>query len=105
LFYIKIFVIVNLSKIRFGNKNAIPLPLEAMVVFKVGTTLIKRWLSSYRASGSTGGGYTSGNRSVRKIDPPKLESYLEKHPDAFLKEIAQEFSCCIEAAWKKHGVT
>jgi len=69
-------------------------------VFKVGSTSIKRWLASYKASGSTGGGYTAGNRISKKIAPEKLESYMNEHPDAFLKEIASVFSCCIEGARK-----
>jgi transposase len=73
---------------------------EAATVFKVGTTSIKRWITSYEASGSTGGGYTVANRSSKKIDPEKLEAYMKEHPDAFLKEIAEAFSCCIEAARK-----
>jgi transposase len=73
---------------------------ETAAVFKVGTTSIKRWLATYEATGSTGGGYTTGNRSPKKIAPEKLEAYMNEHPDAFLKEIAHAFSCCIEAARK-----
>ena len=73
---------------------------EAAQVFKVGTTSIKRWIAVYEATGSTGGGYTVSNRSPKKIDPAKLEAYMNEHPDAFLKEVADTFSCCIEAARK-----
>jgi transposase len=73
---------------------------EARTVFKVGTTSIKRWIAAYEATGTTGGGYTVANRSARKIDPVKLEAYMTEHPDAFLKEIAETFSCCIEGARK-----
>ena len=73
---------------------------EAAEVFGVGTTSIKRWLGAYEATGTTGDGYTVGNRSAKKIDPGKLETYMNEHPDAFLKEIAQAFSCCVEAARK-----
>jgi hypothetical protein len=73
---------------------------EASSVFKVGVASINRWLSSYKASGSTGGGYMVGDRGYKKIAPDKLIAYMDAHPDAFLKEIAQEFSCCIEAARK-----
>ena len=71
---------------------------EAAAVFNVGTTSIKRWIALYEASGSTGGGYTVANRNPKKIDPEKLSAYMNEHPDAFLKEIALEFSCCIESA-------
>jgi transposase len=29
----------------------------------------------------------------RKIDPQKLEQYIKEHPDAYLKELAQQFNC------------
>ena len=73
---------------------------ETSKVFKVGTTSIKRWIALYEAKGSTGGGYTISNRSPKKIEPEKLKAYMNEHPDAFLKEIANAFSCCIEAARK-----
>jgi len=73
---------------------------ETSKVFKVGTTSIKRWVAAYAVSGSTGGGYTVGNRLAKKIDPEKLEAYMNEHPDAFLKEIASVFSCCIEGVRK-----
>jgi len=73
---------------------------EAAKVFKVGTSSIKRWISAYDEAGSTGGGYTVSSRKARKIDPVKLAAYMDEHPDALLKEIAIEFSCCIEAARK-----
>ena len=73
---------------------------ETAKVFKVGTTSIKRWIAAYEATGSTGGGYTPSNRKPKKIDPEKLEAYMNEHPDAFLKEIADMFSCCIESARK-----
>ena len=40
---------------------------ETAALFKVGTTSIKRWLAAYKAMGSTGGGYTTANRSPKKI--------------------------------------
>ena len=60
---------------------------ETAALFKVGTTSIKRWLAAYKAMGSTGGGYTTANRSPKKIDPEKLGAYMNKHPDAFLKSV------------------
>lgn len=38
---------------------------------------------------------------VKKIDPKKLKDYIEKNPDAYLKEIAQEFNVCPEAIRKR----
>jgi len=73
---------------------------ETAGVFGVGTTSIKRWTASYNAKGTTGGGYTVANRGFKKIDPERLEAYMDDHPDAFLKEVAEEFSCCVEASRK-----
>ena len=36
----------------------------------------------------------------RKIEPKKLKAYLEQHPDAYLKEIAQVFECSDVAVLK-----
>ena len=73
---------------------------ETATVFNVGTTTIKRWVASYKASGTAGGGYTVANRSAKKIDPGRLDALMNERPDAFLKEIAATFSCCVEAARK-----
>jgi len=29
----------------------------------------------------------------RKINPQKLKQYVEEHPNAYLKELAQQFNC------------
>jgi len=36
----------------------------------------------------------------KKIDPEKLKTYMERHPDAYLKEIAEEFGCSAPAVLK-----
>ena len=36
----------------------------------------------------------------RKIDPKKLEEYLNEQPDAYLREIAWVFGCSIAAVSK-----
>jgi transposase len=56
------------------------------------------------------GGYEKRplNRSFKKIDPVRLESYVAKHPDAYLTEIAEEFGCgesAVRKALKKLGIT
>jgi len=82
---------------------------EASDVFNVGTATISRWLDEYRKTGVIGGGYTEPiRRPPRKIEAEKLAAYMKAHPDAFLREIAQEFSCCIEAvrkALERNGYT
>ena len=71
---------------------------EASRVFNIGTTSIKRWLADYKTTGTAGGGYTVSGRPPKKIWPEKLAAYLNEHPDAFLWEIAQVFSCTAESA-------
>ncbi|MDR1992828.1 MAG: transposase [Nitrososphaerota archaeon] len=44
----------------------------------------------------------------RKIDPQKLKTYTEQHPDACLKEIAQQFNCKASSVYNalvKHKLT
>ena len=36
----------------------------------------------------------------RKIDPEKLKEYVEHRPDAYLKEMAEEFGCSEVAIFK-----
>ena len=36
----------------------------------------------------------------KKIDPDKLKKYIEEHPDAYLREIAEEFGCSVNAVSK-----
>jgi len=36
----------------------------------------------------------------KKLDPEKLKVYIERHPDAYLKEIAEEFRCSAPAVLK-----
>ena len=73
---------------------------ETSIVFDVCTATIKRWVAKFKTSGSPGGGYKTGHRAAKKIPSEKLVAYMEKHPDAFLKEIAEEFFCSVGAARK-----
>ena len=81
---------------------------ETSKTFKIGTTTIKRWVKEYKETGLIGSGYTVANRKAKKIDPEKLETYMNEYPDAFLREIAAHFSCCLESvrkALKRIGYT
>ena len=33
-------------------------------------------------------------RTFRKLDPEKVRLYFAQHPDAYLREAAEEFECC-----------
>ncbi len=46
--------------------------------------------------------------SPRKLPLDKLEAFVNQHPDAFLREIAEHFDCSIPSVWaalKKLNIT
>jgi transposase len=71
---------------------------ETASVFKVGTTTLQTWKSKLKETGTLEPMKRSG--TWRKIEPKKLKEYLKQHPDAYLKEIAEEFSCSDVAVLK-----
>jgi transposase len=79
---------------------------ETSRVFKVSISTILDWTKLHQETG----GYEPRplNRSFKKIDPLRLESYVAEHPDAYLTEIAEVFDCgesAIRKALKKLGIT
>jgi transposase len=79
---------------------------ETAKVFKIGTATIGNWEKQYKQTGSLK--KKPLNRSFKKIDPEKLKAYIEQHPDAYLSEMAQEFSCsdvAISKALKRLNIT
>ena len=60
-------------------------------VFKISTTTVKKWTKKYDETGEIKD--KPLNRTFKKIDPAKLERYVEQNPDAYLSEIAKVFSC------------
>ena len=86
---------------RKGNSIA-----KTADVFEVGTTTIKRWDKLEKETGSLE--KRPLNRKFKKIDPEKLTAYIKSNPDAFLREIAEEFNCTTTAvflAFEKLGIT
>ena len=63
---------------------------ETSIIFKVGTTTIKNWLSLLSETGSLE--KRPLDRKPRKFDTEKLNAYNEANPDALLKDIAAEFN-------------
>ena len=64
---------------------------QAAAVFKVNIGTLIGWRKRYRATGDV-------KMKIRcpvnkKIIPEKLIKYVEEHPDAYLKEIAEVFGC------------
>jgi transposase len=71
---------------------------SAQNVFKIGSTTIKRWLKQFKETGSLKN--KPLNRSHKKINPDTLFEYVTKHPDAYLREIAEHFNCSGEGIRK-----
>jgi len=69
---------------------------KASVVFKVGTSTIKRWLTLLSETG--GLQKRPLERTARKFEPEKLNAYVEENPDALLKDIAAHFGGTISGA-------
>lgn len=64
---------------------------ETAKVFSVSHFTLQQWKNKLKETGSL-------EKKVRetpwkKIDPEKLAEYIDAHPDAFLKEIAEDFGC------------
>lgn len=64
---------------------------EVSKTFKVSVGTIQSWESQLKEKGHLE--KKELNRTYKKIDPKKLEQYIAEHPDAYLFEIAEVFSC------------
>lgn len=71
---------------------------ETSKTFKVSITTIRKWEKQLSEEGNLKAKIP--RRSFKKIDPDKLRKYIEENPDAYLREIAKEFGCCISAVNK-----
>lgn len=79
---------------------------EAQKVFKISTTAISRWRKKYKETGEVKD--APPRRTFKKLEPEKLKGYVEKHPDAYLKEIGEVFGCsdtAVRKALKRLGIT
>ena len=71
---------------------------ETAAVFKVSHFTLQLWKSQLKETGELGA--KKRCETWRKIDPDRLKAYLKEHPDSYLKEIAEEFSCSEVAIFK-----
>ena len=71
---------------------------ETAKTFNVGTPALGRWKKMFEEQGDFQD--KPRKKFFRKIDPKKLEVYLNDHPDAYLREIAGVFGCSIAAVSK-----
>ena len=79
---------------------------EAARVFGITMYTISEWKKLLKETGSLE--YKKRQNTFKKIDPARLSRYVEDHPDAYLKEIAEEFNCSAPAifmALKKLKIT
>ena len=67
-------------------------------LFKVSTSTLQKWKSQLKETGTHAP--KRRRETWRKIEPGKLRKFIEDHPDAYLREIAQEFDCAIYAVQK-----
>jgi len=79
---------------------------ETAKAFKIGTTTLKTWIRKYDETGEIKD--NPPKHTFKKVDPTKLEQYVDKHPDAFLSEMATHFGCstmAISKALRKLKIT
>ena len=60
-------------------------------VFSVSTRTLQDWKKRLKETGKLEPKIR--RETWRKIDPDRLRKYVEQHPDAYLKEMAEEFNC------------
>ena len=63
---------------------------EARIVFNVGITTIKRWMSLLSETGSLE--KRPLNRSAKIFESEKLNAYIEENPNALLKDMSRNIS-------------
>ncbi len=79
---------------------------EVQKTFKISLTTISSWRKKYKETGEVKNKPLC--RTFKKLDPDKLKDYVEKHPDAYLKEIGAAFGCsdtAVHKAFKRLGIT
>ena len=69
---------------------------RARIVYKVGASTIKRWLTLLSETG--GLEKRPLERTARKFESEKLNTYIEENPNALLKDIAAHFGGTISGA-------
>jgi len=89
---------IKLRQRAIAYWNAGHTKAETAAVFQVGTSTLQTWKSQLNETGTLEP--KKRRETWRKIDPEKLKAYLEQHPDAYLKEIAQVFKCSDVAVLK-----
>lgn len=79
---------------------------EARDVFHISLSTINKWHQLYQTTGKMED--KKPCRSFKKLDPVKLQAYVEEHPSAYLKEIGAAFGCgesSVRKALRRLGIT
>ena len=79
---------------------------ETHQTFKVAIATIRKWEKQLKEEGNLE--KKPLHRSYKKINPEKLKAYVSEHPDAYQREIAEEFGCsavAIHLAMKRLKIT
>ncbi|MEY8463146.1 IS630 transposase-related protein [Streptococcus merionis] len=79
---------------------------EACDLFGINPSTLRKWEKMLKVQGHL----VDKTRQCppRKLPKDELLAYVEQHPDAYLREIAEHFSCAINAVWKalrKYDIT
>ena len=80
---------------------------EARTTFRISMTAISSWREKYKETGEVKDA-PRRPKAFKKLDPEKLMSYVEEHPDAYLSEIGEAFGCsdtAVMKAFKRLGIT
>jgi transposase len=67
-------------------------------LFKVSTSTLREWKSKLKETGTLKPKQLQ--RKWKKIDPEKLQSYIDANPDAYQHEMAEEFKVSLRAIQK-----
>jgi transposase len=67
-------------------------------VFSVSPRTLQAWKNQPRETGKLEP--KKRRETWKEVDPDRLIKYLEEHPDAYLREIAEEFICSEVAIFK-----
>lgn len=77
-------------------------------VFNISRRTLYAWIKLREATGGLEIKERPKIRSTRKLTPEGLSDYVQKHPDHFLREIAEAFGVAqssVFAALRKFGIT
>lgn len=97
---------LDFRKRVIAYKNSGHTKQETCQVFGISRNTLYLWENQLEATGILD--IAPRKRNPRKLLLDQLEAYITAHPDAFLREIAEQFNCRPQSVWsalKKMGIT